>query len=120
MVRAAVALFVLMLLSSAAHAQKRIALLIGNQAYNDRVGPLKNPLRDIVLVGKALTDVGFEALNPVTDGSRDEMLEAVHELSSKLRAAGAGAIGFLYYTGHGVAVGGDNVLIPTNVADSSD
>jgi hypothetical protein len=48
------------------------------------------------------------------------MLEAVHELGARLRSAGRGAIGFFYYTGHGVAVGGENVLIPANAADKSD
>jgi hypothetical protein len=32
----------------------RIALLIGNQAYNRKVGPLKNPHADIELAGASL------------------------------------------------------------------
>ena len=49
---------VLLLLPTAALAQveKRIALLIGNQAYADAVGPLQNAHKDIALVGRALTD----------------------------------------------------------------
>src|SRR5262245_13918619 len=48
------------------------------------------------------------------------MLFGVHELAVKLRQAGAGAIGFLYYTGHGVSVGVDNVLVPKNARNTSD
>jgi len=46
MVRVAIALVVLFLLPSAALAQaeKRIALLIGNQGYKASVGSLKNPI----------------------------------------------------------------------------
>jgi formylglycine-generating enzyme required for sulfatase activity len=99
---------------------KRIALLIGNQGYSDAVGPLKNPHNDMVVVGRALNDVGFTLQEPVKDGTRDDMLFAVHELAAALRKVGRGAIGFLYYTGHGIAVGGDNVLIPKNARGTSD
>jgi WD40 repeat protein len=73
-----------------------------------------------VLVGKALREVGFELLDPLKDATRDDMLFGVHALADKLRKAGPGAIGFLYYTGHGIGVGGDNVLIPKNVQGTSD
>jgi hypothetical protein len=55
MLRAIVVLLIATLLSSAVHAQQRIALLIGNQAYNASVGPLKNPHNDISVVGSAWT-----------------------------------------------------------------
>jgi len=48
------------------------------------------------------------------------MLFGVYELAEGLRKAGPGALGFLYYTGHGVAVGGENVLIPANLQGTSD
>jgi hypothetical protein len=41
MLRAAVVLLTFALLTSAAHAEKRIALLIGNKDYVQAVGPLK-------------------------------------------------------------------------------
>ena len=106
--------------TSTAQEPARLALLIGNQGYNDKVGPLRNPHNDITIVGRALADIGFTTLNSIKDGSRDDMLYAVHELGAKLRAAGRGAIGFVYYTGHGIAVGGENVLIPANAPDTSD
>ncbi len=108
---------------SRAHAQPapaRIALLIGNQGYTDAVGPLKNPHNDMAVVGRALGAVGFKLQEPVKDGTRDDMLFAVHELAAALRKAGRGAIGFFYYTGHGIAVGFDNVLIPKNARGTSD
>jgi hypothetical protein len=53
MLRAVIALLVL-LIPSVTQAEGRFALLIGNQAYNPKVGPLKNPHDDIALVGAAL------------------------------------------------------------------
>src|SRR5262245_35648585 len=121
LVRVVVAIFLLLSPTAAlAQAEKRIALLIGNQAYADTVGPLQNPHKDIALVGRALTDVGFTVLDPLKDATRDDMLFGAHELATKLRQAGAGAIGFLYYTGHGVSVGVDNVLVPKNARNTSD
>ena len=54
MLRAIVIVLVVALLPSHARAQERIALLIGNQGYTDKVGPLKKPHHDIAIVGKAL------------------------------------------------------------------
>ena len=121
LVRAVVAIFLLLLpIAAFAQSEKRIALLIGNQGYGESVGPLQNPYKDIALVGRALTDVGFNVLDPLKDATRDDMLFGVHDLAAKLRQAGAGAIGFLYYTGHGVSVGVDNVLVPKNARNTSD
>jgi hypothetical protein len=46
-------LLFLFVFASGAQAESRFALLIGNQAYNEKVGPLKNPHNDIALVGTA-------------------------------------------------------------------
>lgn len=51
--------FLLVLAALPARAADRFALVIGNQAYHDRVGPLRNPRNDIAVVGNALTEVGF-------------------------------------------------------------
>jgi uncharacterized caspase-like protein len=47
------------------------------------------------------------------------MLRAVYELASKLKAAGPDAIGFLYYSGHGIASAGENYLIPVDIDEPS-
>jgi uncharacterized caspase-like protein len=69
-VRAAVALLLLIVVSAAARAEARFALLIGNQSYDPSVGVLRNPHNDIALVGDALKKQGFELLPPVKDGKR--------------------------------------------------
>jgi len=100
-------------------AEKRIALIIGNKDYKPGVGALVNPLNDIRIVGEALTAVGFEVLQPVRNAQRVEMLLAVHAFAAKLGAAGGHAVGFLYYSGHGMASAGENFLIPVDVEEPS-
>ena len=119
MARIAVALLLLALLPSAGLAEKRIALLIGNKDYKPGVGALVNPLNDVRRVGEALKAVGFEVLPPVQNARRADMLLAIYDFASKLKSAGANAIGFLYYSGHGVASAGENYLIPTDVDEPS-
>ncbi len=122
MARLLVTWLMLMTLGTAGAAQEpgRIALLISNQRYNDNVGPLKNPANDAALVGIALREVGFEIAKSVSDGTREDMLSGTYDLARRLRQSGRGAVGFFYYTGHGVSVGSDNVLVPTNAESTTD
>ena len=107
------------LLAGPALAQKRIALLIGNQDYKPGVGRLVNPLNDIGIVGDALRKVGFEVLKPVTNATRADILDALDRYAAKLKQAGPDAIGFVYYSGHGIASKGINYLIPVDVEKPS-
>src|SRR5262249_32276996 len=106
-------------ISALAQTEKRIALLIGNRAYDPSVGVLKNPHNDIAVVGEALTKQGFEVLLPIKDARRSTILGGVRELVRRLNAAGAGAIGFIYYSGHGAAEKDTNInyLIPVDAKD---
>src|SRR5215510_7884838 len=112
---------VFLLLSTTLHAQaeKRFALLIGNRAYDPSVGVLKNTHNDIALVGNALSKQGFEVLPPIKDARRSTILGGVRELVRKLNTAGAGAVGFLYYSGHGAAEKDTNInyLIPVDARE---
>jgi len=109
----------LSLISAPACAEKRIALVIGNQDYKAGVGALANPLNDIHLVADALKSVGFEVLKPVENATRSDMLRALYAFASSLRNAGPDAVGFLYYSGHGAASQGENYLIPIDVTEPS-
>src|SRR5215467_13522985 len=118
--RVALALVILAFaVGRAAHAETRIALLIGNKDYKAGVGSLANPLNDIRIVGEALKSVGFEVLEPAKNANRATMLRAIHGFAARLRDSGADAVGFLYYSGHGIASGGENYLIPVDVEEPS-
>ncbi len=90
-----------------AHAENRLALVIGNSAY--AVGALANPRHDAELISKALKSTGF-TVTKLVDADQQTMRRAVVEFGRKLR--GTDSVGVLYYAGHGVQVGGENFLIP--------
>jgi len=97
----------------------RIALLIGNRAYDASVGALKNPYNDVAIVSASLLAQGFEVLPPIRDGSRSAVFQGVRELVRRLNAAAAGSIGFFYYSGHGAADKDTNInyLIPVDARE---
>ena len=116
---AALILPVLLLASAtAASAQKRIALIIGNSAY-ETISPLDNPKNDADLMRQALEEVGFEVV-VARDAKIRDMHKAVRTFGSKLRAAGKDAVGLFYYAGHGVQSHGTNYLIPIGAQIESD
>jgi hypothetical protein len=115
-------IFLLMLpAAGTARAQEpaRLALVIGNQSYHSSVGTLKNPHNDIALVGEALARQGFEVLPAVKDARRSTILGAVREFVHRLRRTDTGAIGFIYYSGHGAAEKdtGINYLVPIDARE---
>ena len=59
MLRPLIALLIGLLLPVQALAEKRVALLIGNQSYNGDIGALANPHNDTALLEKALKRLGF-------------------------------------------------------------
>jgi hypothetical protein len=102
-------------------AEERIALLIGNQGYSAEIGPLTNPLNDVALLEKTLPKLGFQ-VTTVRNTSLAALHQAVNQHVRRVRAAGPGAVGFFYYSGHGAqdASSGINYLIPTDVATADD
>jgi hypothetical protein len=103
------------------YAEPRIALLIGNQAYAEEVGPLKNPINDIDQVGAALGQLGF-TVEQVQNAGFGNLHKAVNRYVRRLGQAGEGAIGFFYYSGHGGANPDDkkNYLIPVDVRSADE
>ncbi len=95
-IRAIVAIAILFI-SFAAQAEPRLTLLIGNQDYNAKVGPLKNPLRDIELAGAALEKLGF-SVTKLANATKAQMDEAIRRYADQARRAGPGAISFFYYS----------------------
>ena len=74
----------------------------------------KNPHNDIALVSQALGSQGYQVLPLVKDATRVQILGAVRDFVRRLDAAGPGAVGLLYYSGHGAAEAETklNYLIP--------
>jgi hypothetical protein len=113
--------FLAFLLPFGVHAEGRLALLIGNQSYNEKVGPLKNPHNDIALVGAALEKVGFKVTR-VKDAGYKAIDTALKRHIHEVRRAGKDTISFVYYSGHGAADPDTqiNYLIPVDVSSADD
>jgi TPR repeat protein len=92
---------------STAHAERRVALIIGNSAYT--FGALTNPRNDAELMASTLRSVGFE-VTKLVDADQKAMKKAIVEFGRTLR--GSDSVGLFYYAGHGVQVDGENYLVP--------
>ena len=106
----------LLLWPTALHAQaeKRIALLIGNQGYGSEIGRLANPHNDVALLERTLKALGFE-VRTVRDAGLAGLHQAVNAYARRVQAAGPNDVSFGYYSGHGAADAGTNYLIPIDV-----
>jgi uncharacterized caspase-like protein len=90
--------------------QKRIALVIGIQSYAS--SPLQNSLKDAHDMAAVLKSKDFQVIELYDPSTKKEIKDAIlnyFDLMSKYN----GAIGLLYYSGHGMQVDGINYLIPT-------
>src|SRR5215831_11793166 len=106
---------VLLGLSVRAHAQTRVALVIGNSAYQ-KVVNLPNPAHDAQDVSDALRRLGF-TVNTVTDADFDGFRRALRDFG---RIATNADMAVFYYAGHGVEIEGNNWLLPTDAELKSD
>ena len=107
-------------LTCSAFAEERIALVVGNGAYNS-VSPLENPVSDAMLIARKLEGLGFQ-VKLLTDSNLIELKKGISHFGRELRAAGKGATGLFYYAGHGVQSFGANYLLPvdTSLTDAAD
>jgi formylglycine-generating enzyme required for sulfatase activity len=88
--------------------QRRLALVIGNGAYQN-ANPLKNPPNDAKAIADVLRELGFEVTLGVNKPQR-EMKQMMREFGQRLRTQGG--VGLFYYAGHGVQAKGHNYLVP--------
>jgi uncharacterized caspase-like protein len=94
-------------LATNASAEKRIALVIGNSAYQ-HTPELKNPRNDAADVAAALRALKFEVIEGL-DLDKRAMEVTIRKFSASLKKAD---VGVLFYAGHGIQVAGQNYLVP--------
>jgi hypothetical protein len=100
----------LLLLCQPAWATKRVALVIGNSAYQN-VALLPNPTNDGAVIASTLKNAGFDAVDSRHDLPANEMRRALRDFADRARDAD---IAVIYYAGHGMEVDGTNYLIPVD------
>ena len=116
--RAASALVASVLLSAlpgAAGAAERVALVIGNGAY-EKAPYLANPRNDAADVGAALDRLGFE-VSRLANADQAVLREGLRNFT---RAASAAEVAVVFYAGHGIEVDGRNFLVPVDARLQSD
>jgi uncharacterized caspase-like protein len=97
----------LALANGAALAETRVALIVGNSAYQNAPA-LANPLNDARDMSAALKAVGFDVVEAL-DSDRRKLDGALRAFTDKLARAD---VALFYYAGHGLQVGLQNYLVP--------
>ena len=94
---------------TAATAGERVALVIGNSAYQ-AVTPLTNPNNDSQDLAAAFKGLGFD-VTLATDLTYDGMRRTLLQFGNKAHGADMAVI---YYAGHGIEIDHRNYLIPVD------
>lgn len=89
---------------------KRIALVIGNDAY--AISPLKNAVNDARAMQKALSLAGFR-VTLVENGRKADLEEKIGQF---LESLGPDDTALFFYAGHGVQIDNENFLVPTDLS----
>jgi len=89
---------------------RRVALVIGNQDYR-HVNKLENAVADARAMAAMLRSRSFEVVDGY-DLDRSQMNRLFNRFEASMTP---GAVAVLYFAGHGVQVGGLNVLVPVDM-----
>jgi Caspase domain len=96
-------------------AEKRVALLIGNNAYQN-VPALKTAVNDARSLAGVLRKLNFTVV-VAENQSRHSMSEALLAFDKVIEP---GDIAFFFFAGHGFEIRGQNYLLPTDVPAASE
>lgn len=106
-----VTIFFMVITGIAAQSARKVALVIGNGAYQSRtMTRLANPPNDARAVTRTLESIGFD-VTTLIDATVDAMDDAIDAFT---RTAERADVGIVFYSGHGVQVEGINWLLPTS------
>jgi hypothetical protein len=102
--------FLAVVFTSPAAAEKRVALVVGNSAYQS-VPRLDNPRNDALLVADTLNRLGFTLVGggAQVDLDKTQFDSVVQRFGNQLIGAD---VALFYYAGHGLQVRGTNYLVP--------
>jgi uncharacterized caspase-like protein/uncharacterized membrane protein len=92
-----------------AQAEKRVALVIGNSAYQS-TRELNNPKNDSEAIAGVLRRMGFSVTLQL-DRSYRQFRDDVRSFSEKARSS---EIALIHFAGHGLELAGENYLLPVD------
>jgi hypothetical protein len=97
-------------LAAPAYAEKRVALVVGNNDYK-YVPKLQKAVNDARTMGDTLKQLGFSVM-VAENQNRQAFSETLLAFD---KAVGPGDTAFFFYAGHGFEIAGQNFLLPTDV-----
>ncbi len=98
------------LAAAPAYAEKRVALVIGNNEYKN-VPKLQKAVNDARTMGDTLKQLGFTVM-VAENQTRQAFSESLLAFD---KAVDKGDTAFFFYAGHGFEIAGQNFLLPTDV-----
>src|SRR5262245_4740623 len=101
----------------AAGAEKRIALVIGNAGY--QVGALTTSANDAGLIAQPLQAAGFDVAG-ARDLDQDSLRRAFRDFVEKANGAGPDTVAFIYVSGYGLQLEGENYIAPIDAKIARD
>src|SRR4029453_16996971 len=99
-----------LVLAAPAHAEKRVALVIGNNDYK-YVPKLQKAVNDARTMGDTLKQLGFTVM--VAENQTRQAFSQT--LLAFDKAVEPGDTAFFFFAGHGFEIAGQNFLLPTDV-----
>ncbi len=97
-------------IAAPAQAEKRVALVIGNNDYK-HVPKLEKAVNDARSMGDTLKQLGFDVM-VAENLNRQQFSQTLLAFDN---AVGPGDTAFFFYAGHGFEIAGQNYLLPTDV-----
>lgn len=111
---AVLAVVAVLALAAPAAAEKRVALVIGNNDYRN-IPQLQKAVNDARAMGDALRQLGFTVM-AAENQTRKGFTETLLAFDQVVEP---GDTTFVFFAGHGFEIGGENYLLPTDVAAAS-
>jgi uncharacterized caspase-like protein len=96
---------------SAAASEKRMALVIGNAAYQQ--GALSTTANDAGLIAQTLQAAGFDVIG-ARDLDGETLRHTLRDFIEKAAASGPDTVAMVYLAGYGLQMSGENFFVPVD------
>ncbi len=98
-------------------AEHRIALVVGNANY--QTGALPTPANDAGLIAQTLQAAGFDVTG-ARDLNQESLRQAFRDFLEKASASGPDTVAYIYLSGYGLQLEGENYFAPIDARIASD
>jgi uncharacterized caspase-like protein len=98
---------------NAAQSERRIALVIGNAAYQQ--GALPTSANDAGLIAQTLQAAGFDVVG-ARDLDGDTLRHTLRDFIQKATASGPDTVAMIYLAGYALQMSGENFFVPIDAA----